>query len=89
MGGGTKIVELVGGYKDCWNGGRDKDCWEGGRAQTVQQFKVQKGDWDEITRVLLIPLISSCLLYFQERPCNKHFYDYTKHTGLHAGDMII
>ena len=38
-GGGTKIVELVGGYKD---------CWEGGRAQTVKQYKVQKGDWDKV-----------------------------------------
>ena len=47
-GGGTKIVELVGGFKDCWDGGRDKDCWEGGRAQTVKQFKVQKGGWYKI-----------------------------------------
>ena len=38
-GRGTKIVKLVGGYKD---------CWEGGRAQTVKQFKVQKGDWDKV-----------------------------------------
>ena len=48
MEGGTKIVELVGGYKDCWDGGRDNDCWDGGWAQTVKQFKVQKGDWDKV-----------------------------------------
>ena len=38
-GEGTKIVELVGGYKD---------CWDGGRAQTVKHFKGQTGDWDKI-----------------------------------------
>ena len=46
-GGGTKIVELVGGYKDCSDGGRHTGCWDGGRAQTVKQFKVQKGDRDK------------------------------------------
>ena len=38
-----------------------KDCWEGGRAQTVKQYKVQKGDWDKVQEYILYYNI--CLHY--------------------------